>query len=125
MKEFAFLGKKVNAPSKQLDVFSCPENITLVKFECDELTSFCPVTNQPDFYKVVLEYSPDMLCIESKSLKLYYWSFREEAMFAEALADQIVSDVYKAVQPFWCKVTITQHVRGGLQLSAVAEKRRE
>ena len=123
-KEFQYLGKKASAPSKNLDVFPCPDNVTSVKFESDELTSFCPVTHQPDFNHVVLEFAPDKLCIESKSLKLYLWSFREEAVFAEGLAGQIANDVFKAIEPHWCKVTLTQNVRGGIQLSVVAEKKK-
>lgn len=123
-KEFEFLGKKIAVPTRQLDVFPCPANVSTVKFESDELTSFCPVTHQPDFNTIILEFSPDKLCIESKSLKLYFWSFRDEAEFAEGLAGKIAEDVFVAIQPFWCKVTLTQNVRGGIQLSVVAEKKR-
>jgi len=123
MENFNYLGKKVNAPSKQLDTFKKPANVQLVKFESNELTSFCPVTNQPDFNTVTIEFAPDQLCIESKSLKLYLWSFREEAIFAEGLANTMAEDIFKAIQPFWVKITLTQNVRGGLQLSVVAEKK--
>jgi 7-cyano-7-deazaguanine reductase len=124
MAEFHYLGKKVNTPSKQLDTFEKPSNIKVVKFEGNELTSFCPVTHQPDFNTVTIEFEPDKLCIESKSLKLYLWSFREEAIFAEGLANTIAEDIFKAIQPVWCKITLVQNVRGGLQLSVVAEKRK-
>jgi 7-cyano-7-deazaguanine reductase len=123
MSEFNFLGKKVNAPSKELDTFEKPANISIVKFESNELTSFCPVTHQPDFNNIIIEYSPDKLCIESKSLKLYLWSFREEAVFAEGLANTVAEDIYKAIKPFWVKITLIQNVRGGLQLTVVAEKK--
>lgn len=122
--EFKHLGKKSNTPSKQLDTFPTPANIGIVKFESDELTSFCPVTHQPDFNHIVIEFSPDQLCIESKSLKLYLWSFREEAKFAEALAGEIAEDIFNAIKPHWCKITLTQNIRGGLQLSVVAEKKK-
>jgi 7-cyano-7-deazaguanine reductase len=125
MSEFQYLGKKSTQPTKQLDTFPKPANVTLVKFESNELTSFCPVTGQPDFSNLVLEFSPDQLCIESKSLKLYLWSFREDAIFAEGLAHTIAEDVFMAIAPFWCKVTIIQNIRGGIQLSAVAEKKKE
>ena len=121
--EFKYLGKKSTQPSKQLDSFPSPANITLVKFDSNELTSFCPVTGQPDFSTLSLEYSPDQLCIESKSLKLYLWTFREEAIFAEGLANTIAEDVFNAIKPRWCKVTIVQNVRGGIQLTTVAEKK--
>lgn len=124
MAEFNYLGKKVNAPSKQLDTFEKPANVKVVKFESNELTSFCPVTHQPDFNTITIEFEPEQLCIESKSLKLYLWSFREEAIFAEGLANIIVEDIYKAIQPVWCRITLVQNVRGGLQLSVVAERRK-
>jgi 7-cyano-7-deazaguanine reductase len=122
MAEFKFLGKKVNTPSKQLDTFDKPVNVTVVKFESNELTSFCPVTHQPDFNTVTIEFEPDKLCIESKSLKLYLWSFREEPIFAEGLANTIAEDIFNAIHPVWCKITLVQNIRGGMQLSVVAEK---
>jgi 7-cyano-7-deazaguanine reductase len=125
MGDFNFLGKKVNAPSKQLDTFEKPKDVQNVKFESNELTSFCPVTHQPDFYSVIIEFTPDKLCIESKSLKLYLWSFRDEATFAESLANIIADDIFKAVKPFWVKITLVQNIRGGLQLSVVAEKKKD
>ncbi len=123
MNEFNFLGKKINEPSKQLDTFAAPANVSMVKFESDELTSFCPVTHQPDFNEISIEFQPDKLCIESKSLKLYLWSFREEAIFAETLAHTIANDIFDAAKPLWCKVTLKQNIRGGLQLSVVAERK--
>ena len=119
--EFRKLGKPVTGPSKELDTFPTPKNITLVTYTSNELTSFCPVTGQPDFSTIVLEYVPDQLCIESKSLKLYLWSFREENLFAETLASQIATDIANAIHPKRVKVEIQQSVRGGLQLTALAE----
>lgn len=124
MTDFNYLGKKVNEPSKNLDTFAAPANVQVVKFESDELTSFCPVTHQPDFNTVVIEFAPDKLCIESKSLKLYLWSFREEAIFAEGLANTIANDIFEAIQPKWVRITLTQNIRGGMQLSVVAEKQK-
>jgi 7-cyano-7-deazaguanine reductase len=123
--EFKYLGKKTTQPSKQLDTFAKPENTNYVKFESNELTSFCPVTGQPDFYSICIEFTPDKLCIESKSLKLYLWTFREEAVFSETLADVILKDIFSAINPIWCKVTLVQNIRGGLQLTTSAEKRKE
>jgi 7-cyano-7-deazaguanine reductase len=122
MTEFNYLGKKVSAPSKKLDTFEAPAHVQTVKFESNELTSFCPVTHQPDFNQVVIEFAPDKLCIESKSLKLYLWSFREEAIFAEGLANTIANDIFEAIKPHWCRITLTQNIRGGMQLSVVAER---
>ena len=118
---FKVLGKPMTAPSKELDVFPRPEHITTVQFTSDELTSFCPVTGQPDFNQVTIEYQPDQHCVESKSLKLYLWSFRDERIFGEGLASTIAQDIFRATQPHACKVTLRQSIRGGLQLTAVAE----
>jgi len=124
-QEFKFLGKPVTAPSKELDTFSKPDHVTLVKFESNELTSFCPITGQPDFSTVVIEYAPDQLCVESKSLKLYLWTFREAHIFGEGLASEIAKDISNTISPKWCKVTLIQNIRGGLQLTAVAEIHKE
>jgi len=122
--DFTYLGKKVASSSKKLDTFSRPENVEIVKFESNELTSFCPVTHQPDFNAVTIEFAPDKLCIESKSLKLYLWSFRDEAIFAEGLANQIAEDIFRSIKPRWCRITLVQNIRGGMQLTVVAEKKR-
>ena len=119
--DFKALGRPMNAPSKELDTFPKPAYVTLVRFTSDELTSFCPVTGQPDFNKVEIEYHPDQLCVESKSLKLYLWTFRDEPIFGEGLASTIVQDMVAALNPLSCKVTLTQGIRGGLQMTAVAE----
>lgn len=118
---FRYLGQRTTAPTKELDTFPTPPHITQVCFTTDELTSFCPVTAQPDFNTLTLTYVPNALCVESKSLKLYLWSFREAQIFGEGLASQIAEDIVAAIAPRHCKVTITQGVRGGLQLTAVAE----
>jgi 7-cyano-7-deazaguanine reductase len=123
--EFKALGKPMNIPSKELDTFPAPDYVTVVTFTSDELTSFCPVTEQPDYTTVEIEYDPDKLCVESKSLKLYLWTFREERIFGEGLAATIAKDLFDALRPFSCKVTLIQNVRGGMQLTAVAEINRE
>jgi 7-cyano-7-deazaguanine reductase len=92
-----------------------------VTFTSDEVTSFCPVTEQPDFNTVTIEYHPDELCVESKSLKLYLWTFRDERIFGEGLAHTIAQELYEALRPFYIKVTLVQSIRGGLQMTAVAE----
>ena len=119
--DFKKLGKAMNEPSKDMETFPAPPNVKVVKFTTDELTSFCPVTDQPDFNTVEIEYHPNKLCVESKSLKLYLWTFREERIFGEGLADQIAQDMFNKLQPHYCKITLTQSIRGGLQMTAVAE----
>ncbi len=123
--EFKALGKATNRPSRNLETFPKPEGVKVVRMTSDELTSICPVTGQPDFSTIIIEYVPDKLCIESKSLKLYLWSFREEPAFCEALAAQVARDVFNATHPLRSHVTIKQSVRGGISIEAEAEVTRE
>jgi 7-cyano-7-deazaguanine reductase len=117
---FKVLGKTIREPERCLDIFPAPPGITKVVLESDEVTSLCPVTGQPDWETVVIEFAPDQYCIESKSLKLYLWSFRNEGIFCEALAAGIAYDIYQACQPYWCMVTVTQKPRGGIKITATA-----
>lgn len=104
-----------------LETFPAPPDCTRVHFTSDELTSLCPLSGQPDFNTIEIDYVPNLSCIESKSLKLYLWSFRDKAAFVEQLASEIAHEVQKAVEPFHVKVTIRQHVRGGIETTATAE----
>ena len=83
------LGNTVRHSIEHVEVFPAPAHVTTVRFTTDELQSMCPVTQQPDIAHVVIEYTPDRWCIESKSLKLYLWGFRDRAVFAEALTAEI------------------------------------
>ncbi|WP_285773761.1 preQ(1) synthase [Microtetraspora sp. NBRC 13810] len=94
---------------------------TRVRFLTEEVTSLCPVTGQPDISSVVIDYEPDGLCIESKSLKLYLWSFRDRALFAESLAGEIASEIWRAASPRTVRVVVTQHARGGIVTEATAD----
>jgi len=117
---FDALGKNIREPSKKLEVFPKPAHVETVIMESDEVTSLCPVTGQPDWETVSIEYAPDKYCIESKSLKLYLWSYRQEGVFCEAMAATIAEDVCNACQPHWCKVSVTQKPRGGIKITATA-----
>ena len=117
---FIALGKSASAPSRKLETFPAPAHVRRVVLESDEVTSLCPVTGQPDWETVRIEFEPGPSCIESKSLKLYLWSFREEGAFCEALAARIAGDVFEACRPKWVTVTITQKPRGGITIQAVA-----
>lgn len=119
-QEFFALGRDVKEPCRKLDVFPKPAGVETVVMESDEVTSVCPVTGQPDWETVIIEYAPESLCIESKSLKLYFWSFRDEGVFCEALAARIAGDVFDACSPRWCKVTVIQKPRGGIRITATA-----
>lgn len=119
--DFKALGSPTSKPSKEIETFPRPETVTTVTFTTEEVTSFCPVTGQPDFNTVIIGYRPDKLCVESKSLKLYLWTFREEQIFGEGLADVIARDLFKALEPHAMRVELRQSIRGGLQMTAVAE----
>ncbi len=89
-----------------------------ITFTTTELTSYCPVTKQPDIYQIIIELYPLNESIETKSLKLYFESFRDTAIFAEDLAVKIAEDVFEACKPVQVVVMVSQNVRGGIQLSA-------
>jgi 7-cyano-7-deazaguanine reductase len=115
------LGGTVRAPVEHLETFPKPASVTRVRFRTDEVTSMCPVTGQPDFSSVEIDYEPASRCVESKSLKLFLWGFRDRQVFAEALAAAIATEVQRAAEPRAVRVTVTQHVRGGIVTEAVAE----
>ncbi len=114
------LGQTVRHPIEHVEVFPAPPNITTVRFTNEELNSMCPVTEQPDLSTVVIEYEPDEWCIESKSLKLYLWGFRDRAVFAEALAAEIAGEVMATAKPHEVTVTLTQRPRGGIEVRVVS-----
>ena len=118
-KNLSVLRSKVSEPIDKLETFPAPNNISIVKFFTDELTSLCPITGQPDFGKLTIEYEPNKLCLESKSLKLYLWTFREEGHFCEALASEIAQKIFNTLKPKWVKVTNQQSKRGGIETTAV------
>ena len=115
------LGRTVQHAIDHVEVFPAPKNVTEVAFETDELMSMCPVTNQPDISSLTIEYVPDAHCIESKSLKLYLWGFRDRAVFAEALAAEIAGEVMHSAKPHRVRVELVQQPRGGITVSAVSE----
>jgi 7-cyano-7-deazaguanine reductase len=115
------LGTTVREPVDHLEWFPAPANCVRVRFSSHELNSTCPVTGQPDLSSVVIEYEPDARCIESKSLKLYLWSFRDRPTFAEALATEIAAEVRRAAEPRSVKVVLTQQARGGIVTEVTAE----
>jgi 7-cyano-7-deazaguanine reductase len=119
--DLTILGAQVRGPVEHLECFDAPPSCTRVRFTTDEVTSMCPVTGQPDFSSVEIDYEPAGRCIESKSLKLYLWSFRDRPVFAEALAAEIAAEVQRAAAPSRVRVVVTQHVRGGIVTEATAE----
>ncbi len=115
------LGSAIRGPIEHVESFPAPATVSRVRFCTDEVTSLCPVTGQPDISSVVVEYEPDQLCIESKSLKLYLWSFRDRPVFAEALAAEIAAEVQAATRPRAVRVVVTQHARGGIVTEVTAQ----
>jgi 7-cyano-7-deazaguanine reductase len=118
--ELTVLGQTVRHPIEHVEVFPAPANVTVVRFTTDEVASMCPVTQQPDLSRVVIDYSPAESCIESKSLKLYLWGFRDREVFAEALTAEIAGEMMNTAKPHWVTVTLTQRPRGGIEVQAVA-----
>jgi 7-cyano-7-deazaguanine reductase len=88
-----------------------------------EFTCLCPRTGQPDFATLELEYVPDASCVELKSLKLYIWSFRDRGAFHEAVTNEILQDLVRAVAPRFMRLTARFNVRGGIETSVIAEHR--
>jgi len=118
-KEFVALGHAGSEHYAGLESFPNP-GVSQVEMVSDELTAMCPITGQPDFYVAAIEYQPDALCLESKSLKLYLARFRDEGAFCEALAVKIRDDVAEALQlgPERVTVTLEQKARGGITITA-------
>jgi 7-cyano-7-deazaguanine reductase len=116
------LGSSVREPIDHVEVFAAPAHVTAVRLITDEVASLCPVTGQPDLYVATIEFWPQALCIESKSLKLYLSGFRNEGHFCEALAVRIRDDVAAAVHvpADRVRVTLVQKARGGITITATA-----
>ncbi len=110
-------------PSKELEIFDnpTPERDYTIRIHLPEFTCLCPKTGQPDFATLDLEYVPEQSCIELKSLKLYIWSFRDEGAFHEAVSNEILSDLVKACNPRFMRLTAEFNVRGGVYTTVVAE----
>jgi 7-cyano-7-deazaguanine reductase len=97
-------------------------NVQTVALTGTEFTAVCPKTGQPDFGTVTIEYTPDALCLESRALKYYLWSYRDEPAFVETVAARIADDVVYAIAPKHVSVEVTQNVRGGIEIVAVADR---
>src|ERR671938_171924 len=102
-------------PSKALETFPnpTPQRDYRIHMEIPEFTCLCPKTGQPDFATLVLDYVPDRLCVELKSLKLYIWSYRNEGACHEAVTKRILDDLVAAIAPRWARLVAHFNVRGG------------
>jgi|SRR6185436_2389904 len=110
-------------PQKTLETFPNPKpgREYVIRFETDEFTCLCPKTGQPDFATIRIEYVPDALCVELKSLKLYLWSFRNEGGFHEDVTNRILDDLVAAVRPRRLRVEGDFNIRGGIHTTVIAE----
>jgi len=107
----------------ELELFDNPnaERDYRITIRCPEFTSVCPRTGQPDFGEIVIDYCPDKLCIELKSLKFYMQSYRNKGIFYEALTNEILDDLSGACKPRWMKVISRFKPRGGITTEIIAE----
>ena len=116
------LGQKLNKPSKILETFPNQDkgkNYT-VELSTSEFTCLCPITGQPDFADITIRYVPKDRIVESKSLKMYFWSFRNEGCFHEHVVNTILNDLVKAMKPAWCEVIGDFNARGGIAIKVTA-----
>ncbi len=114
-----------SAPSKQLDVFPnpAPERDYVIRFDVPEFTCLCPLTGQPDFAHFTIEVIADKQCVETKSLKQYFWSFRNEGAFHEKVTNTILNDLVTAIRPRFARIHADWFVRGGIRTFVTAEHR--
>jgi len=115
------------SPSKSLETFENPqtERDYTIRIRMPEFTCLCPKTGQPDFATLYLDYVPDKLCVELKSLKLYIWSFREQGAFHEAVTNQMLDELVAVTHPRFMRLTAEFMVRGGIYTTVVAEHKAE
>jgi len=114
-------------PSRQLETFAnpAPQRDYLVHIEVPEFTCLCPLTGQPDFATLLIDYIPDRRNLELKALKLYMWSFRDQGVFHEAVTNQILDELVAATTPRFMRLTARWYVRGGIFTTVVAEHRKK
>jgi 7-cyano-7-deazaguanine reductase len=112
-------------PSTSLETFENPQmdRDYTIRIDTPEFTCLCPITGQPDFATIQLEYIADQRCLELKSLKLYFWSYRDQGAFHEAVTNQILSDLVAAISPRFMRVSAEFNVRGGIYTQVIAEHR--
>jgi 7-cyano-7-deazaguanine reductase len=127
-KELKALGAHSATPlrpsRKTLETFPnpAPHAAYSVSFDSAEFTSLCPVTGQPDFGSLEIEYAPAALCLESKSLKLYLGSFRHEGAFWEDVMNRIADDLFAVLKPRWLLLTGTMNPRGGIGITVTTRR---
>ncbi len=114
------LGRADVTPDRNLDTFPITDSSQEITIDCREFTCRCPVTGQPDWATIRIDYRPSDRGVETKSLKLYLETFRDEGIFHEHLATKIRDDMVAALNPVFLKVTVNFNVRGGIALAAAS-----
>ncbi len=116
-----------NRTTDILETFPNPntERDFTIKIKIPEFSCLCPKTGQPDFAVLKINYIPDNLCVELKSLKLYVWSYRDHRAFHEAVTNKILNDLVASVSPRFMSLKANFNVRGGIYTSVVAEHVKE
>lgn len=116
-----------SSPSKILDTFDNPQQDRdyTIRIDTPEFTCLCPMTGQPDFATILIEYIADKKCLELKALKMYFWSYRDEGAFHEAVTNKMLSDFVSAIEPRFMRVSADFNVRGGVYTQIIAEHRAE
>jgi 7-cyano-7-deazaguanine reductase len=126
LSELTLLGTGKTEPRRALETFPNrhPNRDYVVELKTEEFTCVCPMTGQPDFAHLTIRYIPDQRIVESKSLKLYFWSFRDEGVFHEHVTNVILDDLVAALEPHWCEVVADFLARGGIAITVRAEHRK-
>lgn len=116
-----------NNQKQILDTFENPQRDTdyTISMRVPEFTCLCPLTGQPDFADILMEYVPDKLCVELKTLKLYLTSFRDQGAFHEAITNEILSDLASLLKPRFIRITADFNVRGGIYTQVTVEHRQQ
>lgn len=127
IQDLTLLGHEVTEPVRKLETFpnQHPGREYWVTLTTDEFTCVCPATGQPDFATITIRYVPGRRILESKSLKLYLWSFRNEGAFHEHVTNTILDDLVEALDPLRCEVVGEFNVRGGIAITVEAGYERE
>jgi len=112
-------------PTKELETFDNPQpdRDYTIRIDIPEFTCLCPKTGQPDFATIQIEYVPAARCVELKALKLYMWAFRDQGAFHEAVTNEILNDIVKAIAPNFMRIRAEFNVRGGIYTTVVVEHR--
>ncbi len=115
--------RRSSQPSRAMETFANPKRGRdyEIEIDCPEFTCVCPMTGQPDFAKVRINYVPDGTCVELKSLRNYLWSYRNEGVFHEAVTNRIADDLMTLLKPRWLLVEAQFQARGGINTTVRVE----